>query len=67
MGDGSDGRHARGAGRPDLSAPQKFDLVFTSVAAYKTARFDLVMAILDVWLSDDNAIVREVPRTSRRG
>ena len=44
---------------PDLSAPQKFDLVFASVAAYKAARFDLVMAILDVWLSDDNAIVRE--------
>jgi len=44
---------------PDLSAPQKFDLVFSSIAAYKAARYDLVMAILDVWLSDDNAIVRE--------
>jgi AcrR family transcriptional regulator len=44
---------------PDLSAPQKFDLVFSSIAAYKAARYDLVMAILDVWLSDDNAVVRE--------
>ena len=26
---------------------------------YKAARYDLVMAILDVWLSDDNAVVRE--------
>jgi AcrR family transcriptional regulator len=44
---------------PDLPAPQKFDLVFSSIAAYKATRYDLVMAILDVWLSDDNAIVRE--------
>ena len=44
---------------PDLTAPQKFDLVFSSIAAYKATRYDLVMAILDVWLSDDNAIVRE--------
>jgi hypothetical protein len=33
--------------------------VFSSIAAYKAARYDLVMAILDVWLSDDNAVVRE--------
>ena len=44
---------------PGLTAPQKFDLVFASIGSYKAARFDLVMAILDVWLSDENAIVRE--------
>jgi hypothetical protein len=44
---------------PSLTAPEKFDLVFSSIAAYKAARYELVMAILDVWLSDDNAIVRE--------
>ena len=44
---------------PSLTAPQKFELVFSSIADYKATRYDLVMAILDVWLSDDNAIVRE--------
>jgi len=44
---------------PGLSAPEKFDLVFASIANYKATRYDLVMAILEVWLSDDNAIVRE--------
>jgi AcrR family transcriptional regulator len=49
---------------PGLTAPQKFDLVFGSIADYKAARRELVMAILDVWLSDDNAIVREKFRAS---
>ena len=44
---------------PGSTAPQKFDLVFASIGSYKVARHDLVMAILDVWLSDENAIVRE--------
>ena len=44
---------------PGLSAPEKFDLVFASIANYKATRYELVMAILEVWLSDDNAIVRE--------
>ena len=44
---------------PDLAAPQKLELVFASIGSYKAARYDLVMAILEVWLSDDNAIVRE--------
>jgi len=44
---------------PDLAAPEKFELVFVSIGSYKAARYDLVMAILEVWLSDENAIVRE--------
>ena len=44
---------------PDLTAPQKFDLLFDSIGRYKVARYDLVMAILDIWLSEDNALVRE--------
>lgn len=44
---------------PSLTAPQKLDLVFASIASYKAERYDLVMAILEVWLSDQNAIVRE--------
>jgi AcrR family transcriptional regulator len=43
----------------DLPAPNKLERVFSTIASYKAARYDLVMAILDVWLSDDNAIVRE--------
>jgi len=46
-------------GDVDLPAPNKLERVFSTIASYKAARYDLVMAILDVWLSDDNAIVRE--------
>ena len=44
---------------PGLAAPQKLEIVFASIGSYKAERFDLVMAILEAWLSDDNAIVRE--------
>src|SRR4249919_300332 len=44
---------------PGLGAPQKLEIVFASIGSYKAERFDLVMAILEAWLSDDNAIVRE--------
>jgi AcrR family transcriptional regulator len=44
---------------PDLSAPQKLESVFATIGRYKAARRDLVLAILEVWLSNDNAIVRE--------
>jgi AcrR family transcriptional regulator len=44
---------------PDIPAPEKLRLVFSGIAAYKADQRDLALAILEVWLSDDNAIVRE--------
>jgi AcrR family transcriptional regulator len=44
---------------PALPAPEKLEAVFTTIGSYKAARRDLVLAILEVWLSDDNAIVRD--------
>jgi AcrR family transcriptional regulator len=44
---------------PDLRAPQKLELLFSTIGRYKAARRDLVLAILDVWLSPDNTVVRE--------
>lgn len=43
----------------DLSAARKLEGVFKTVAAVKAERRELVLAILDAWLSDDNAIVRD--------
>jgi AcrR family transcriptional regulator len=44
---------------PGLSAGQRLEGVFRAVAAVKAERRDVVLAILDAWQSDDNAIVRE--------
>ncbi|MCI0583855.1 MAG: TetR/AcrR family transcriptional regulator [Chloroflexi bacterium] len=44
---------------PNLSAPKKLEVVFGGIAQYKAERKDLVLAVMRVWLSDDNAIVRE--------
>jgi hypothetical protein len=47
---------------PTLSAVQKLDGMFRGLAAFKAERKDFVLAVLRVWLSDDNAIVREKSR-----
>jgi AcrR family transcriptional regulator len=44
---------------PGLPAARRLEGVFRSVAAIKAERRDLVLAILDAWMSDDNAIVRD--------
>jgi AcrR family transcriptional regulator len=44
---------------PGLSATRRLEAVFASLGQYKTERRDLVLAVLESWLSDDNAIVRE--------
>jgi AcrR family transcriptional regulator len=49
---------------PDLSAIDKFEGVFHGLAQFKAERKDLVLAMLDVWLSDHNAVVRERFRRS---
>lgn len=47
------------AADPALRAPDKLAAVFSGIAAWKNARRDLMVRLLEVWLSDDNAIVRE--------
>jgi hypothetical protein len=51
---------------PHLSAVQKLEDFFSGIAAWKTERRDLMLAMIEVWVSDDNAIVREKSRRSIR-
>ncbi|HXQ95339.1 MAG TPA: TetR/AcrR family transcriptional regulator [Candidatus Acidoferrales bacterium] len=44
---------------PGLSALQKLSGVFSGIAQWKGERTDLMLELLRVWLSDDNAVVRE--------
>lgn len=44
---------------PELPALDKLSAVFAGVASWKTARKELLLALIEVWLSDDNALVRE--------
>ncbi|TMD33480.1 MAG: TetR/AcrR family transcriptional regulator, partial [Chloroflexi bacterium] len=44
---------------PDIPALQKLEKVFAGIARYKAERKELVLAIIEVWNSDGNAIVRE--------
>jgi AcrR family transcriptional regulator len=44
---------------PDRTALEKFNGMFQGLASWKTQRRDLLIAVLETWLSDDNAIVRE--------
>ncbi len=45
--------------RHDLSATAKLVGIFNGIGRWKTERKALVLALLKVWISDDNAIVRE--------
>ena len=44
---------------PDLSAIRKLEGVFGGIQSFKAERKQLVLAILEVWISDHNAVVRE--------
>jgi AcrR family transcriptional regulator len=44
---------------PDLSAVEKLQGYFRTLAAFKGERHDFLVKVIDVWYSDDNAIVRE--------
>lgn len=44
---------------PDRTAIEKLDGLFSGIANWKTERKELLLAVMHVWLSDDNAIVRE--------
>jgi AcrR family transcriptional regulator len=52
---------------PGLSVTRRLEEVFASLGQYKTERRDLVLAVLESWLSDDNAIVREKLRRLMAG
>ncbi|HEY6959045.1 MAG TPA: TetR/AcrR family transcriptional regulator [Candidatus Limnocylindria bacterium] len=44
---------------PTIPAPEKLRRVFDGIAQFKLARTELLMGLLQTWLSDDNALVRE--------
>lgn len=46
-------------GDPATPAAEKFSGVFAGLASFKAERRELVLGILRIWMSDDNAIVRE--------
>ena len=50
-----------------LGATAKLRQVFSRIGRWKTARKPLVLALLEVWLSDHNAIVREKLRRTMTG
>ncbi len=52
---------------PDLAAIPKLQGVFGGIGRWKTERRALVLALLQVWMSDDNAIVREKVRQGLSG
>lgn len=45
--------------RPGASALDQFAGIFAATAQYKNARRELALALLEAWLSDRNAILRE--------
>ena len=47
---------------PDLPAVQKLEGIFSGIARWKSDRKELMLALVQVWLSDENAIVRERSR-----
>lgn len=44
---------------PNLSAVEKLHSYFSTIARYKEERMEFLVALMRVWFSDDNAIVRE--------
>jgi AcrR family transcriptional regulator len=47
---------------PALPAIEQLKTLFTTIAGWKNARKELMLALLEVWLSDDNIVVREMLR-----
>ncbi len=44
---------------PDLSALRKFEGVFAGIQVFKAEIKPLILAMIEVWVSDDNALLRE--------
>jgi AcrR family transcriptional regulator len=49
---------------PDLPAIEKLSCFFEKIARWKTDRKEYLLALLDVWYADENAIVREKLRSA---
>ena len=49
---------------PGVPADAKLRGIFAATAAFKSARKEFLLALIQVWLSDDNALVRERFRRS---
>jgi len=49
-------------GDPDLPALRKLEKVFAGIARWKAESKELVLAIMEVWNSDSNALVRDKVR-----
>jgi AcrR family transcriptional regulator len=47
------------AADPTKTARQKFEAFFTGLADYKAEQRELILATVETWLSEENAIVRE--------
>ena len=45
--------------RPGIPAAERLHDMFTSTARYKNARRELVLVVLEGWLNDSNAVVRD--------
>jgi AcrR family transcriptional regulator len=52
--------------RTDLTAAERLQAIFEASAQYKNARRDLSLAILQAWLSDNNAVTRDKLRAMVR-
>ena len=59
MADGVEQGWAQVMERPEASAIDRLEGLFATTAQYKNARRDLSLALLEAWLSDSNAILRE--------
>src|SRR6266536_1439809 len=59
MADGATATLAPIVADPGLPALRKLEAVFAGLARWKAERSELVLAILRVWLSDENAVVCE--------
>jgi AcrR family transcriptional regulator len=51
---------------PGLSAPEKLQGLFLSIQRWKELRADLMLGLLEAWLSDHNALMREKYRRGVR-
>lgn len=45
--------------RPDLPALEKFQQFFSSIASWKTAQKDYLLALLRTWYADENVLFRQ--------
>jgi AcrR family transcriptional regulator len=52
--------------RTDLGAAARLQAIFEASAQYKNARRDLSLALLEAWLSDNNAVTRDKLRAMVR-